>query len=205
MNGKTSPSERRLHFELLLVERESHFKIKNLRVLLLAMLIYLLAFPVVIQKQLRYVFETQFETLLNTNSSNKTDVEAMIRNYEKGCLTLKPGFFSVDLVAHPFSALLIIIYFLTSKRRSLAPDGFLNGRLGFPELMSPFSKTRRFVNSLVYCLIAHEIYKVISKIIFTKDSSTSFLDKFYDPTGLVKFILKIVEVLISALRFPIKS
>jgi hypothetical protein len=199
----------KLHFEMLFVEHESFFKLKNLLTVLTSICIFIILYTLIAVKKLSTIneYNSPFNTYnssfysFNSTSSNLTN-----STYDVGVIECKPfadaGFLSINYISHPFAAIIIILYVFMNKRRSFATS-VLGGRPGLPQIISPFSKTRRYTPSLVYCVIAYHVYRIIHDTILAEGKSdTDFLGKsFHDPTGLTKFAIKIVMVLLAALRF----
>ena len=69
-----------------------------------------------------------------------------------------------------------------------------------PPVMSPFRKTRRFYTAFIYAIIAFEVFKIFISM-WEKSSGADDLGSLVkDPTGLFKFAVRIIEVIIAALR-----
>ena len=115
------------------------------------------------------------------------------------CVVGLHGLFSLKSSSHPIAAILIVLYAFLLKRRSLCKKCCF-GRPTLPPVMSPFRKTRRFYTAFIYAIIAYEVFKIF-KSVSEKSSGADDIDSLVqDPTGLFKFAIRIIEVIIAALR-----
>jgi hypothetical protein len=73
----------------------------------------------------------------------------------------------IDIICTSISTILIIIYIIIYKRRVFLREKFKYRNVGVPMINSSWSKTNRFYTSIVYGLIALQVYIVIISTIFS--------------------------------------
>jgi len=132
-------------------------------------------------------------TLLQLDSYYETDY---VKKVEFFCG--KNKLLQIDYLSTLISLLLIIFYIILNKRRSLLRDKFKFKYIGIPMIVSCWSKKNRLYSSLVYGLIALNVFETLKNIL-TNDSDESQLFDFDDPTGLIDLFRGGLEILLTGL------
>ncbi len=109
-------------------------------------------------------------------------------------------FSNFSIISHPLSFLLIILYMFLFWRRSCCLK-FCFGRPAPPMIISPFKKFNRFYSSVIYGLIAFDVFDIISSAIYKNSASDTIGKLVNDPSGLFKLLIRLIEVFLAALRY----
>jgi len=109
-------------------------------------------------------------------------------------------FSNFSIISHPVSALLIILYMFLFWRRSCCLK-FLYGRPAAPSIIPPYKKFNRFYSSVIYGIIAFDVFDIISSAIYKSSASDTTGKLVNDPSGLFKLFIRLVEVFLAALRY----
>lgn len=91
---------------------------------------------------------------------------------------------------------LLILYILMFKRRVFLSRMFKYRNIGLPMIVSCWNKSDRLFTSLTYGVIAFNVYLVVRDTLNAQVRTLSSLIIVDDPTGLLKLIVKIIEVLL---------
>lgn len=133
--------------------------------------------------------------ILNLFYQNDTDT---LESTNQLCEIL--DYSNLNIIMHPFSALLILIYMFLFWRRSCCLK-CLFARPAPPMIIHPFKKNDRFYTAAVYGIIAYRVMDIVSDAIFQSSASDYYSKLVNDPSGLFKLTLRIIEVFLSAIRY----
>ena len=67
-------------------------------------------------------------------------------------------------------------------------------------VIPPFKKTKRLGTSLVYGIIAFDVVNIVWSVIEKSSDADIITRVIYDPSGLLKLLIRICQVLLSALK-----
>ena len=95
--------------------------------------------------------------------------------------------------------MLILFYAFLYKRNACCVKCFFS-RPGLPLVISPFKKYNRLSNAFLYCIMAFQVVQIVDNI-FEENFIALLTKDIKDPTGILKFLLRIVEVFIIGLRY----
>lgn len=109
-------------------------------------------------------------------------------------------FSNFNIIQHPFGFILIIIYSFSFFRKSCCLKCCFK-RPALPLVTSPFKKYDRLKTSIVYGIMAYEVTDVIDNVIFKTSASDTYGTLVQDPTGLFKFLMRLLEVLVVSIRY----
>ena len=107
------------------------------------------------------------------------------------CDTINFG--NVDVISTPIAGFLTIIYIVIYKRREFLVDKLRYRNIGLPMITSCWSKQYRFYSAIVYGVIAYNVFNVIKNLLIPNEHQIKL--PFEDPTGLLKLLIKIFEVI----------
>ncbi len=109
-------------------------------------------------------------------------------------------FSTFNIVSHPFAFLLIILYMFLFWRRSCCIN-CLFGRPAAPMIISPYKKSSRFYSAVIYGIIAFDVMEIVQSAVSKTSSSDVYGKLVQDPSGLFKLLIRLVEMLVAALRY----
>jgi hypothetical protein len=103
----------------------------------------------------------------------------------------------IDLISTPLAALILIFYIILYKRRVLLRNKFKYRNVGLPMIVTNWNKWNKFYTSMVYGLMALNIFEIVSSTI--SKSGRAYLDikKVNDGnTSIVKLLFTIAQVIL---------
>lgn len=109
------------------------------------------------------------------------------------------NFSNFNAISHSFALILLLMYVLLFRRTSCCLN-LCFGKPALPMILSPFKKENRKLTAIVYGMLSIEVYKVVKTAIVQSSLSDAIAYILNDPTGLLSFILRLVEVFLIAVR-----
>ncbi|CAF0809485.1 unnamed protein product [Brachionus calyciflorus] len=191
-NVETKKTIKKYHSDLLLLEpnlgQEPKFKFKKRYLIcgISTIILFTLALTLV------GIQQTETTNLILDNKNETLD------DYANFCNIL--DYSNLNLISHPFSALLILVYMFLFWRRSCCLR-CLFARPGPPMIIHPFKKTNRLFTAVVYGAISFEVTQIVFDAILKSSASDVYSQLVYDPSGLFKLTIRLIEVLLASLRY----
>ena len=139
-----------------------------------------------------------FIDIIDSNNSIDENATESFNDQKSICDIV--DFSNFSIISHPLSFLLVILYMFIFWRRSCCLKFFF-GRPAPPMIIPPFKKFNRFYSSVIYGLIAFDVFDIISSAIYKNSASDTIGKLVNDPSGLFKLLIRLVEVFLAALRY----
>jgi hypothetical protein len=171
----------------LIKPKSARWKVRVAVVSILTAIMLAISMAVVgtLQYQMILVYEANTTTLIDSNTNI--------------CFWIDLHGFNI--IATPMAVVLVLFYMFMFWRRSCCLTCLFR-RPAPPMIIAPFKKDDRFMSACVYGIMAHQVMNIVMEAIF-KSGLTEWLSQEVpsDPTGLFKLTIRIVQVLIVALRY----
>lgn len=102
-----------------------------------------------------------------------------------------------DIITTPLAVIIIIIFIILYKRRSLCIKRCGWKNFGLPMIVSVWNKTDRTYTSFVYGRIAFEVFRIVEGLIAKRPNAFKITlpEGVHDPTDLFKLLMRILEVI----------
>ena len=142
---------------------------KNLVILILTLVLYITALIIGLYYQItNNIFLWSKNALAEEAIASGNESDEYIIDRFDNCRVIEFG--SFDIICHPLAFILMIFYAFLIKRRIFAP-GCCRKLPGLPSVISPFKKTKRFYSSVVYCVVAYDVFTIIESILSKTNSA----------------------------------
>ena len=103
----------------------------------------------------------------------------------------------IDLISTPIAAALLILYIILYKRRVFLRDKFKYRNIGLPMIVTNWRKWDKFYTSMVYGLMALNIFEIVLSTISTNGRANTDLKNVKDGnTSIVKLLFTITQVIL---------
>ena len=103
----------------------------------------------------------------------------------------------IDLISTPIAALILIFYIILYKRRVLLRNTFKYRNVGLPMIVTNWNKWNKFYTSMVYGLMALNIFEIVSSTISKSGRAYTDIKKVNDGnTSIVKLLFTIAQVIL---------
>lgn len=114
-------------------------------------------------------------------------------------------FSNFNIISHPIASFLVVFYMFIFWRHRFAVDCLL-ARPAVPMIIHPFKKRARFMSACVYAIIAYEVMNIVEDTLThqnhgEQDILDAYADMVPDPTGLFTLFMRLVEMIVAALRY----
>lgn len=106
---------------------------------------------------------------------------------------------NIDIISTPIAAALLILYVVLYKRRILWRYKFKYRNIGIPMMISLWRKSDRVYSAITYGTIAFNIYNIVRNYI--DSNSEQNIIPFKDPSGVLKLLVKIMQVFLIGIRY----
>ena len=107
---------------------------------------------------------------------------------------------NIEYISTSIAGALLIFYVILYKRRIYLREKFKYRNIGLPMITSLWSKKDRFFYSLVFGLIAFNIFNM-TKNYLQGNKNTDFKMNFKDPSGIIPLLIKIATMLLIGIRY----
>ena len=178
--------------------KEFKFKEKLIQLsLILTLFIVSLISVIVLNVKKLNNFSTILNEYYNSNRSNES-IFVFINTTDSYCNLV--GDSKLSLISHPIAFFLVIVFMFLHWRRSCCLK-FCFRRPAFPMIIPPFYKHNRLNSAIVYGIIATSIITMFLESVLKTSNSDLISNDIRDPSGFVSLIIKILDVLIAAIKY----
>jgi len=103
----------------------------------------------------------------------------------------------IDLISTPIAAALLVLYIILYKRRVFLRDKFKYRNIGLPMIVTIWNKWNKFYTSMVYGLIALNVFEIFLSTISTNGRANTDIASVNDGnTLIVKLLFTITQVIL---------
>ena len=122
----------------------------------------------------------------------KTNQTKYLDSVQETCNKITYGV--IDLISTPVSIALLIFYVIIYKRRVFLVKNFKYKNIGLPMITTIWNKSFRFNSAMVYGLMAQTVVEIIGSDGTNKADND--IRNVNDPTGIVKLLFQIAQVIL---------